>query len=49
VIVLIGTIGDVVSSLMTVEASLVVVSDLTSVVVLSFAISLILIICLWLI
>jgi hypothetical protein len=47
-VVLIGTINNIVSSLMTMEASL-VVSDLTSVVVLSFAISLILIICLQLI
>ena len=42
-VVLIEIVGDVVSSLMIVEASLAVVSDLTSVVLLSFAISLILI------
>ena len=45
-VVLIGIVGDVVSCLMTVEANLAVVSDLTSVVLLSFAISLILISCL---
>ena len=49
-VVLIGTTGNVVPSLIAVEASLVVViSDLTSVVLLSFAISLIRISCLGLI
>ena len=48
-VVLIGTIGDIMSNLMAMEASLAVVSDLTSAILLSFAISLILISCLGLI
>ena len=49
-VVLIGTTGNVVPSLIAVEASLaVVISDLTSAVLLSFSISLILISCLGLI
>jgi hypothetical protein len=48
-VVLIRTVGDVVSSLMAMKASFAVVSDLTSVVQLSLTISLILISCLGLI
>jgi hypothetical protein len=45
-VILIGTIDDIVSDLMTVEASLAIVNDLTHAVLLSFAICLVLIICL---
>ena len=48
-VVLIRTVGDVVSGLMAMKASLAIVSDLTSVVLLSLAISMILISCLGLI